>query len=132
MAISTNCAPIGLNNPQLCDSSLREESFNDNFQCDETPSVNLLNDATLNSTISIVSWNIRGIGDKLHDTDLQKYLFENEIIILFETMCNNVTSLVHVTNLLSVLTTFILPVGVAPTKLQGIGRCCPWCQIWEL
>lgn len=44
------------------------------------------NDATLAKTISVVSWNIRGIGDKLQDRDLQEYLFKNDIVILYETM----------------------------------------------
>ena len=38
------------------------------------------------SKVKIVSWNIRGISDKLADPDLQQVLFKNDIVVLYETM----------------------------------------------
>ena len=38
------------------------------------------------TNLKLVSWNIRGLGDKLMDPDVQTYLFQNHIVIIYETM----------------------------------------------
>ena len=42
------------------------------------------------SNLSVCMWNIRGISNKLNDSEIQKMLFDHDIIILVETMkdCN--------------------------------------------
>ena len=37
-------------------------------------------------TVSVICWNIRGIGDKLDQSETLNYLMKNHIIILLETM----------------------------------------------
>ena len=44
------------------------------------------NDKHAKSVVKIISWNIRGASDKLSDQDLQEYLFQHDIIVLYETM----------------------------------------------
>ena len=45
------------------------------------------------TSVRIASWNIRGISDKLSDQDLQKHLQHYGIIILYETMKDNMYAL---------------------------------------
>ena len=70
--------------------NVHNESVSDNLDEVNCPMADSHPAIGEHSNVSVCMWNIRGISNKLNDSEIQKMLFDHDIIILVETMkdCN--------------------------------------------